>query len=336
MTVKIKNTGSSAKTYVGQTINAGAYYTILPEELQSYKVSGKVFTDVASGALVVSDGVTDFADPVQGWDFLLGNLPSEVSLPIKSPISGRPEFIAIEAEGNGEAIPSHNFMDKTTWFQESIRITGENPVLETGKVYNLTKSNIIDCSHGKITFEDANNAAQLFKAFDGGTEIALDADFTVDYDLGKITLDVNYTLVGALTVDYSYENGSTFTLKPQPGKSLSIKDAEIQFSSDISMKPIIFEIWAYNPADLPNKVIAFSRKYKNIKDIINVARQGKGRIEPCDVLTLPTYVFPFSYDRKIVLEDSKGMELKVKVENNDVMGGSYGTMTFYAIEENEL
>ena len=46
-------------------------------------------------------------------------------------------------------------------------------------------------------------------------------------------------------------------------------------------------------------------------------------------------VFPFAYDRKIALEDAKGMELRVKTDNDEVMGGEYGTITFYVTYEDE-
>lgn len=261
----------------------------------------------------------------------LANKPLEK----KSPLTGRPEVIIVESEGDGETLPSHNFMDKTTWYQESIRVTAETPSLDTGKTYSLAHLWIIDTTHGKITFED-DLVGFDFKAYDGSTELTIETQYTVDYTLGKIILDTSYTLNGALTVDYSYAGNSTFTIKPITGQILSIKDAEIQFTKDLVMKPMTFEIWAYDPNDLPNKKAVFSRKYKSIKDIINIARQGKGSIPAIDVFTQDILVFPFAYDRKIALEDSKGMELRVRTDNDLEMGGEYGTITFYVTYEDEI
>lgn len=334
--IKIKNDSGSIVIWVGKEFTIGEEYTVPTDgNITKWQNNSVLLTAIANNDALVSNGVEYFSDINQSINWLKGNIIIEVDLVKKSPITGRPEFIAVEAEGNGEALCTHNFMDKCTWYEESVRIIAESPVLDTGKIYDLAKDGIIDSSHGRITFEDENNAAQLFYAYDAGVELVQDTDYTVDFELGKVTVDASYTLTGALTVDYSYANGSTYTMKPATGKTLSIKDAEIQFSSDLSMEPIAFEIWAYDPNDLPNKTMVYSRKYKNIRDIINVARQGKGQIEACDVLTLPTYVFPFSYDRKIALEASKGMELRVRIINNIEMGGQYGTMTFYVIEEDE-
>lgn len=334
----VKNTTNSdiSISDVGVTVSANSQITIPISDYSLWASSDEIITHIGSGDVVINDGSNDLGIS-DGVDLIKGSFPSQIGVTLDkvSPISGRPEFIAVEAEGDGEAMCTHNFMDECTWYEQSVRVTAESPTLDTGKIYDLIKDNIIDSSHGRITFEDENNAAQLFYAYDGGVELVQDTDYTINFELGKITIDASYTLTGALTVDYSYANGSTYTIQPATGKVFSVKDAEIQFSSDLAMEPIAFEIWAYDPNDLPNKTMVYSRKYKNIRDIINVARQGKGQIEACDVLTLPTYVFPFSYDRKIVLEAAKGMELRVRIINDTEMGGAYGTMTFYVIEEDE-
>jgi len=334
----IKNTTGSSISIsdTGVTINANSQVTIPALDYLLWANSDEIIVHVGSGDIVINDGSSDLGMS-DGIDLIKGAFPNSIKVKLDkvSPVTGRPEMILIEAEGSAETICTHNFMDKSTWYEESIRVVAESPILDSEKIYDLVKDYIIDCSHGKITFEDTLNTAQLFHAYDGGVEITQDTDYTVDFELGKIIIDASYTLTGALTVDYSYAAGSTYTIKPAAEKILSIKDAEIQFSSDLGMEPITFEIWAYDPNNLPNKVNVYSRKYKNIRDIINVARQGKGQIEPCDVLTLPTYVFPFSYDRKVILEASKGMELRIKIVNDIAMSGTYGTMTFYTIEEDE-
>jgi len=334
MTIRIRNTDTSAHTWSGQTIAANGFYDILEVELQGFKDSGNVFTAVASGQAVISDGTNDFTSVV-GWDYLCGNLPTQVELPKISPLSGRPEVVVIEAEGDGDSLPSHDFTDKTTWWQESARIMNETPTLISGKNYSLANTYIIDCTHGKITFEIELNMMNSIIVKDNGMMLTNDTDFTVDYVAGEITFDAGYTITGPLLVTYSYATNSNFTLVPEVGKRCRISNAEIQFTKDLVMVPIKFEILAYNPADLPNKVVVFTKIYKNIKDIIAVARQGTGYIPAIAPFSQDILVFPFHYSPVIALNSSQGMELRVSTVGDVPMTGEWGMMTFYITTEDE-
>lgn len=257
-----------------------------------------------------------------------------VTLEKVSPVSGRPEFIMVEPEGDSQSIPSHNFMDKTTWYQSSTRITGEAVSL-SGLSFSLANTFAIDCYHGKITFENEMEATYGLVLKDNGVAMNEGIDFTMNYSTGTGTIDAGYSVTGPITCDYSYASSSEFIIAPAPGKAMKITEAEIQFTRDMTMKPVHFEIWAYNPNDLPNKVPVFAKIYKNIKDIIIIAREGKGVIPAVDVLQNDVLVFPFQYDRKILLNSSMGMELRVHTENDEPMGGEWGAITFYTVEEDE-
>lgn len=72
---KIKNNTEVLKTYVGQEIAAGQYYTLsefeVPRWILEASTSGSPLeTDIASGDALVNDGTTDFTNPSEGLDYL--------------------------------------------------------------------------------------------------------------------------------------------------------------------------------------------------------------------------------------------------------------------------
>jgi hypothetical protein len=235
-------------------------------------------------------------------------------------------------EGTDFSKTSHDWSDCTTWFNDSTRVTGETPTLDTGTTYDLANSNIIDLVSGKVSDEDGFSSAYIVKLYDDAVEID-SGDYTVDYVNGKVTLDSAPS--GALTADYSYENGSTYLLKPDTGKVLFLEHAEIQFAGLTAMSQIEFQIWAYDPNDLPNKMLVKNKIYKNEKDILNSANLGQGKIQAFGALTNDVLVFPFNYVYLQPLKDSQGLEMRIKITNDSPYTAEFATATFYCISEDE-
>lgn len=256
---------------------------------------------------------------------------------VRTPVLGIPKVAIYEAEGHSRTYCSHDFSDKTTWYSQSIRVVDETPSLDSGKTYNLANVNIIDVKHGKITRENTMTSTYEVVVSDNAVLLLEDSDYTVNYSDGKITFDAGYTITGPLLVTYSYENGSCFVLGPAPGKILRLTDSEMQFTKDIEFKPVWFEVRAYNPLDLPNKVVVESTKFNSLKDVINLARRGTGSIPQLPGFNNEIIVFPFKYDRAIDLISSAGMEICVRLDDDsEAMGGEWGTITIYTNEEDEV
>ena len=68
-----------------------------------------------------------------------------------------------------------------------------------------------------------------------------------------------------------------------------------------------------------------------MRDLINEANLGTGKIQAIDLLTQDTLVFPFNYGSVKPLKYSDGAELRVMVNNDVELTGSYGTATFYCL-----
>ena len=247
-----------------------------------------------------------------------------------TPSTKVPVVAVQKSEGSDFSRASHDWTKRTSWYTDSVRVTGETPTLDTGLVYDLANSNIINLVSGDVSDEDDFSAAYLVKVYDGGTEIA---PASIDYENGKITLSAAPS--GALTCDYSYENGSTYVLKPDPGKVLYLEHAEIQFSGAVTLGALEFQIWAYNPYDLPNKVMVKRKVYKNARDILNSANLGTGVIPKFGELQYDVQVFPFNYVYLQPLKDSQGLEMRLKITGDTPFGGEFATVTFYCISEDE-
>jgi hypothetical protein len=245
---------------------------------------------------------------------------------------------------------THNFCDRTTWHYQSERVTDE--VLESidGYNYQCAHINIIDLTHGKLfdedsICEDVEHGYFVIVKVNGVTKqqrepFALDGgDYDVDYALGKITFFTDQT-GNEVTVSYSYENGSFWVLKPDDGKRIDIEQAEVQFSVDCEITTDIqFQIWVYNPYDLPNKVMYDQTCYKTIRNLIDEAL-GSYPVIPAfggaaRGVSSEVYGFPFRYGSVRKLNSSIGVELRIGLKNDIPLEGEYVTATFYTTVRTE-
>ena len=234
-------------------------------------------------------------------------------------------------EGASTTFVSHDFTNKSTWYSNATQVTGET-LTAAGLVYSAVNDGWIDLEHGKVYNEAAIADKKAPKIYDGGVEVT--SGFTINYEAGTVTFDSAPS--GAITADYYYGSDSCFVVAPTSGKILILEHAELQFTADIDMTtPINFEIWVYNPADLPNKIPYKTIKYKNMKDIINSCNLGQGYIPAVGELTQDVLVFPFNYVTVIPMKYSDGAELRIHADNHTELGGEWGTVTMYTMSEDE-
>jgi hypothetical protein len=244
---------------------------------------------------------------------------------------GISKIAVTEEDGsNFLAMVSHDFTDPTTWWGESVRVTGEALSGSGVGPYTSANTNWIDLENGKVPREDTFSSSYIPVIYDNGVPVT--SGITIDYAAGTVTFDSAPT--GPVTADYSYENGSAWIVKPDPGKVLKIRHAEIDFTTDIGFQPTEFQLWAYNPLDLPNKVMVDLTTYKNMKDIFKIANTVE-EIRALGEITNPTVRVVFEYSRAIPLLDSAGMELRICMLGDTPMTGEFGSATIYTVSEDE-
>lgn len=299
-----------------------------------------VLQNISNGNIVLSLNDVEASSINYAIDTLKANLPKEVLLPKKSPRTHRPEFTVIEPEGDFDTIVSHDFTDRTTWFQKSVRKTGQTLTNNNG-VYESNTPYWIDLSHGRHSKEDNFLVQYQPNVYDDGVLLEEDVDFTINYEDGSVTF-TGYSPTGSITADYSHHdtnvsNSSAFKIQPKPDTLLKVRLAEIDFTVDSRMEPIFFEIWGYDPTGTvapPNKILYDRVIYKNEKDILKIGNDIQEVTKWGDLQNNVKRIV-FAYGRSIDLLNSAGMELEIYTKNDVPFQGEMASVSFYVAFEDE-
>lgn len=303
-------------------------------EIQYLQINNKYCLFAVDGALSLECLISDIEGNSDTDDFV-NNFKSNAnkSLGNRTPVQKTQKVSVYPPEGSSTVYVSHDWTDKTTWHQKSTRVTDETVTSLLGYTYVSAHTNWIDLTHGKIYDEDtyASACTVVVKVND----VVQSSGYTIDYAAGSITFSSS-KLGTTVKVTYSYAGSSVWTLGPASGKVLNIQHAEVQFYQNVTMNAaMLFEIWVYNPYDLPNKMLYQRIKYKNEKDIINSANLGQGIIPQFGNLADDVLVFPFNYATIKSFKYSQGAELRVSVENDVALTGGFATVTFYILSQDE-
>jgi hypothetical protein len=245
--------------------------------------------------------------------------------------------------GDSKVIVTHNWCDKTTWYQDSQRITDEELMTEDNITYSSVNTHWIDLVHGKVYRENliASNYLPVLRVNDEVVErrpswTTAGGDYEVDYEKG--TVQFFEAQSGVVTADYSCASGSCFTLAPSSGKArLWVEYSEIQFGEDLVVNSTLhFQPWAYNPYDYPNKIACCDPT--SYATIDNYIEEANGCYPPIPTfsgergISVTRHTFPFKYSIVKELHSSQGLEIRIWVEDDIVFGGTYATATFYCTE----
>lgn len=262
---------------------------------------------------------------------------------------------------------SHNWCDKTTWYEKAVRVVNESPTNSGDNLtYILSHQNVIDSYHGKYTNEDYIKNADGYSyriavTVDGYTKTEQDphtgtgGHFTVNYADGYVVFLSAQNPSSTIAVTYHYATGSTFTIKPLPGKVLRLGVAEVQFSDDVEINDsVLFQPYGYVDYFAPQYMTTNGGPYppgtkiplgnpliyKSIQDYLNDSKKSyptypalggtgwRGMQRPCIIMD-------WEYEGDKVLRYDQGMEIRVSLQHDTVFGGDYSTVTFYCRSENQ-
>ena len=272
-------------------------------------------------------------------------------------------------EGSRKVIVSHNWTDKTTWYQGATRVVQETPTATTpGTLYTLANQFVIDTYHGKLWDEDylkdsAGNSYRPVVEVNTGsgwvakTEVdphSSSGDYTVNYAAGTITFSPTIPTDAQVRVTYHYAGGSTFTIAPAPGKVLKLTAAETQFASNVSMTDTVdFTAYGYVEVFAPQycttnggpyppgtKIPLRNTRYKTMYDF-----QAESNLALPTIPTVggngwrgiqnPIVVFSWNYGAAIPLYYSMGMEIRMKLQHDVPFTGEFATASVYSLSEDE-
>lgn len=266
--------------------------------------------------------------------------------------------VAIEkSNATSVDIFTHNWCDKTTWYQGSQRIVDEIADDSGNHTnYQLDHTFVIDSYHGKITEEDAlldvngNSYRAIVKVNDvvkteQDPHYGTGGDYTINYATGVITFLNALAANDVVKATYHYAQSSAFYIKPAAGKTLVIDISEVQFSKDVVITDtVIFQTYGFvevfapqlvdNPYPAGTRIPIKAFKYKSMNDYLNAAYKSypaypamggnSWRGQQQEVV-----VFDWDYQRSLALTANYGMEVKIHLEHDTPFGGSYATASMY-------
>lgn len=256
-------------------------------------------------------------------------------------------------EGSVTEFYSPNWCDSTTWHHTSVRVVDE--VLSTADNITYTPATDrvwIDMHHGKLAGERSLRASKgvevkvddVVKAHN--TPGTSDGDFDVTYtDPPAIVFNSALSGTPEIKCSYNYMVDSCWIIVPDAGKRLVLMAVEVQFSSDIVLTTAaVFEPWAYNPADLPNKfaIPGMDRHYDTMVQYVQESQRSypvipklggaNWRAMPDD---LHQFRWPYGEEAVRIFNSSQGAELRIYLEGDTPFSGSYATASVYALSEDE-
>jgi hypothetical protein len=257
-------------------------------------------------------------------------------------------------------IVSHEYSDRTTWYQRSVRVVDE--VLSedsSGLAFSAVNANWINIYSNKFTapynrvqqrdgtFANQSDYEYIIKVDD----IVQTSGFTVDYVTGIVTFDSSQS-GKTVKATYSHNDGVTFRsefiVTPPAGKKYLIEHMECQFSqSTVFNGAFRFEIWAGNTlaffdgSDWINALYdggygQYRMDYRNFVDFINIGNLGTGSIPTLTGHSSNICVFPFNYVKAIELKSSQLALIRIMVMGDiETTGADLSTVTVYFEESPE-
>jgi hypothetical protein len=130
-----------------------------------------------------------------------------------------------------------------------------------------------------------------------------------------------------------------YTIKPATGKRIRLVHVEAQISKDVGVTGTVeYQVWAYNPFDLPNKVQVKKSTYKTLNDFLYESTGVYPEFPALDAsgprgIPQPVIVVPFNYTASRDIVDSQGIEIRVVLSTP--FTGFVCNSTFYCLEEDE-
>jgi len=250
-----------------------------------------------------------------------------------------------------------NFCDKTTWYNNSTRTVETLSSSDQTTYVAPTASVRVNLNHGLISNEDligdtynpvvlvnGEVQTQIISGTAGG-------GFKYDYNSGSVTFTSSLQPSDVVECSSSVVVGASWTLKPASEEKIRIEDVEIQFDKAVGVTDTVrFQAYGkvndfapqYTPVPYPSGTlipIGNPSVFKTIYDYINEATKSYPDIPQMGgdpennwrAMRTPLHVFRWEYKASLDLYSSKGMEIRLSLDNETPFSGTYAVTTFYGL-----
>lgn len=259
-------------------------------------------------------------------------------------------------------IVSHDFSDRTTWYQKSLAIANET-LTDSGNQLLFTSAHIhwVNMNGPKLTLDykkvlerdgTLTNASLRYVVVkvDGATKVET-TDYTVDYPAGTVTFVAPQS--GVVTASYYHNAGVThcseFLFTPPPNMLYRVEHIESQFSRNTNFTDaVVVEIWA-GGVSLSNSIYSVNlaaysgfasalfdagygqsrSTYRNMNDLINWCNNQYPTIPACGSLSQDILVFPFLYIVHPTISAKQGTVIRLLTKNDTEIDAEICTVTLY-------
>jgi len=259
--------------------------------------------------------------------------------------------------GGSITINSHDWGDRTTWYQKSVLVSNET-LVDSGNGLTFTSINPwwINMDSDKITYDykmvperdgthsDISLRRPIIKVND-----IIVTNYMVDYVNGKITFgssQVGQTVTGTYYTNNNIPRCSEWLLYAPTNWAYILDYVEIQFSKNINLSTTVnIEIWGggtqfgtvpdiYQDFNMDLYDMGFGQNrslYRSAKDFLNICTNRSSQIIPAFAgLTQDVYIFPFDYLVNTILKHSDGAVIVLsKVNDLPYTNAELATLTFY-------
>jgi len=350
----VKNADSTSHTWVNQSLAAGGTYTIPNQDLVLWQNDSTFLSAIGNGTAVINDGTADLVGVNEGINWLkqfkkLNQSGAQVvDTTLSCGVLGAQTL----------TLNSHDFSDRTTWYQNSVQVLNETLTTSDGLTYSSQNANWVNMDSARLTY-DYNSVPERDGSFSdrstrrpivsvngvqiNDTTVPTTPGYAVDYVTGKITFTGSQA-GKTVTVTYwhnNVSNASEWILNPPQTYAYLLQYIEVQFSRSIVFTtPIHVEIWAggavtdygdfnidlYNAGYGQNKSI-----YRGARDFTNICTNRASQVIPAfGELTQDVLIYPFDYLIQTQIRSSQGTVVMLALEN-DIPYGSceLSTITFY-------
>lgn len=258
---------------------------------------------------------------------------------------------------SGVTFISHDFGDRTTWYQRSVRVIDEIAVDSgDGLTFNSANPWWINIYSKKITF--LRNKVSLRDGSTGkhsdfavivkvNNSVISSNAYSVDFESGKIVFNSAQT-GNEVKITYNHNNNianrSEWILAPASAKEFIVRRVEIQVSTTCKFeKPLRFEIWAgrtiaqLTAENFPDAYFdagygQMRADYQDVRGLLNHANCGYNFLPmPQAGIADPVAVLPFDYVKSILMSGKNMVFVRIiNMDDVPLTDAELCTVSFYA------
>lgn len=241
-------------------------------------------------------------------------------------------------------VHSSDFSDKTTWYQGSVRVTGETLTDSgDGLTFNFANTHIINMDAENLTAREGK-LLKIDGTFGTRDEFALTVFIngqsaggndisSIDYVNGSVTFASSQT-GNTITANYNYADSNVFKVRPPSGYMIKINRAKVVLTDEPEIsQTLFFDLFAGDPTRAAyslgsyNPYNQFAFRYRALEDFFLNCDEFYGPVATGHYVK-GLIQFTWNYDTVILIKDSQFAELWLGIENGNELNIEYGAIMF--------